>query len=170
MRRAALLLAALLPAPLLGGCEHSQTAAQVTGLAAGGIAGGASANPAVGYAVGIATAVAADEFLKWAGRVRAHGEQEAIAAAAAGLPEGQAGPWRIAHTIPVGDEDGEVRVVRALSTPLAECREIVFSVADPPRAPRWFATTICRATDGAWHWALAEPAVPRWGYLQGALP
>jgi hypothetical protein len=154
---------ALLVLALLPGCR---TVAELTGLATGGAAGAATASPAIGYAVGIGTAVAADELYKWIGRSRAHGEQEAIAAAAADLPEGGAAPWFVSHTIPIGDEGGEVRVVRIIETSLATCREIVFSVVDlPAEAPPWYATTICRDPTGS-HWALAEPAVDRWGFLQ----
>jgi hypothetical protein len=157
------LAVALLLLPLLTGCK---TMAELTGLAAGGAAGAATASPAVGYAVGLGTAVAADELFKWIGRTRARAEQDAIATAAADLPEGGVAPWRIRHTIPVGNEDGEVHVVRVIETSLATCREIVFSVADrPPAAPAWYASSICREAAG-WHWALAEPAVDRWGYLQ----
>jgi hypothetical protein len=165
MRRAAA-LAALLPLVLLGAC---QSGAELTGLAAGGAAGVVTASPAVGYAVGIGTAVAANEFFNWIGRTREHAAQEAIAGAAAPLAVGGAAPWRIDHVIPVGDEHGEVRLVRAMTTPLAECREILFSVEEPPAAAAWYATSICRAASG-WHWALAEPAVERWGFLQQALP
>lgn len=147
---------------LLGGC-HS--AAQLTGLATGGVAGVATASPAIGYLVGIGTAVAADQVFKWYGRSRAHAEEQAIADTAAALPMGAAAPWHINHIVPIGDEHGEVRVVRAIDTPLAQCRDIVFSVQDAPKPPSWYATSICRAADG-WHWALAEPAVPRWAFLQ----
>jgi hypothetical protein len=154
------LLAALV---LLGGCR---SAAELGGLATGSAAGIVTASPAVGYAIGIGTQVALDELFKWSGRTRAHAEQEAIANAAADLPEGAAAPWHVDHTIPIGNEGGEVRVVRLIPTPLATCREIFFSVADrPPDAPAWYATTICQETSG-WHWALAEPSVDRWGYLQ----
>lgn len=147
----------------LAGCS---TAAQISGLAAGGTAGAATANPAVGYAVGIGTAVAFDELFKWFGRSRAHAEQLAIARVAANLPEGGEAAWRIRHTIPFGNEDGHVHVVRAIDTPLATCRELVFSVETrPPNAPEWYSASICRDTDG-WDWAAAEPAVPRWGFLQ----
>lgn len=164
-RRALLGVAALAPV-LLAGCRAG---AQLTGLATGSAAGAATANPAVGYIVGIATAVAADELFKRIGRSRAHAEQVAIVAAAAPLPEGGAAPWHIYHTIPIGNEHGEVRVVRAISTPLATCREIVFSVEDQPQPPQWYATSICDDA-GVWHWALAEPAVARWGFLQQATP
>jgi hypothetical protein len=147
----------------LGGCT---SAAQLSGLAAGGTAGAATANPAVGYAVGIGTAVAFDELFKWVGRSRAHAEQLAIAQVAAGLPQGGEAAWRIRHTIPIGNESGEVHVVRTIDTRLTSCREIVFSVESrPPNAPEWYWASICRNTAG-WDWALAEPAVPRWGFLQ----
>ena len=156
--RLALCLLALLP-----GCRE---VAELSGLAAGAATGVATGSPAVGYAVGLGTAVAADELYRWVGRTRAHGEQEAIAAAAADLPEGAEAPWYIHHTIPIGDEGGKVRVVRVIATGLATCREIVFSVLErPPAAPDWYATSICEENSG-WHWALAEPAIDRWGYLQ----
>ncbi len=156
-------LAALLAVPVLAGCQQ---AAQLTGLATGGAAGAATANPFVGFAVGVCTAAAADSLYKWFGRTRAHAEQEAIAAAAAGLPEGGAAPWYVRHTIPVGNEGGEVRVTRIIATSITTCREIVFSVAGTrPAPPNWYATNLCQDETG-WHWALAEPAVDRWGYLQ----
>lgn len=105
MRRAAWLL----PILLLGGCK---AAAQLSGLAVGGATGAATANPAVGYAVGIGTAVAADELFKWIGRSRTHAEQLAIASAASDLPQGGAAHWRIRHSIPIGNEKGEVWVTR----------------------------------------------------------
>jgi hypothetical protein len=155
---------ALLPALLL--VAACTSAADITGLATGAVAGGASANPAVGYAVAVGTAAAADEGFKWYAR-RTHGaEQNAIAAAAGPLGEGQAAPWLIRHSIPIGNAHGEVRVVRDIASTLASCKEIVFSVLDdPPAPPERYATTICRDEDG-WKWALAEPAVERWGYLQ----
>ena len=159
MRRAALLL----PLLLLGGCK---AAAELSGLAVGGATGAATANPAVGYAVGIGTAVAADELFKWIGRSRTHAEQLAIASAASDLPPGGAAHWRIRHSIPIGNEKGEVWVTRVVDTSLTTCRDIVFSVAEaPPGLPSWYFSTICHDTDG-WDWAMAEPAVPRWGYLQ----
>jgi hypothetical protein len=159
-------VAALAVLALLGGCS---SAAQITGLAAGGVAGGATANPAVGYAVAVGTDALADYTYKYAGRVRQRAEQNAIAGAAGPLQPGDIAPWRIDHTIPIGDEHGTVQVVRLIDTQLATCREIVFSVADTPHPPAWYGATICRqdfANGPRWKWALAEPAVERWGYLQ----
>ena len=159
----------LLPLALLGstlavgGCSDL---GQLTGLVAGAIAGGGTVNPAVGYVVAVGTAAVADEAFKWIDRNRHGAEQDAIASVAGGLPEGGAGAWKIEHTIPLGDEHGEVRVVRAIDTQLANCREIVFSVQDdPPAHPAWYSTSICQQAAG-WKWGEAEPAVGRWGYLQ----
>lgn len=147
----------------LAGCS---SAAQITGLVAGGAAGGASANPAVGYAVGVGTAAAASYVLAYTARVRQNAEQDAIAAVAAGLPEDGQGHWHIRHTIPIGNEGGLVVPVRTIDSAIATCREIAFSIHDDPPAPEaWFTTTICRNGDH-WKWAQAEPAVARWGYLQ----
>ncbi len=150
-------------AAALGGCN---TAATLTGLAAGGAAGGATANPAIGYAVAVGTNAAADYAFKYFARVRQRAEQNAIADAAGALPPGRTASWRIEHTIPIGDEHGDVQVVRLIDTPLASCREIVFSVQDgAKRPPHWYDSSICRQT-ARWKWAAAEPAVERWGYLQ----
>ena len=147
----------------LAGCK---AAGEITGLVAGGVAGGASVNPAVGYAVGVGTAVAADYAFRYVARVRQNGEQDAIAASAGPLTEGQTASWYIRHDIPVGNEGGWVQVVREIDTPLARCREVLFSIHDDPPAPEaWFTTTICR-NGPRWKWAQAEPAVERWGFLQ----
>ena len=158
--RAAVALAALL---LLGGCNN---VADLTALATGAAAGGATASPAVGFMVGVGTRAAVGAGLDYLTRRRQQAEQDAIAEAAGALAEGGRAAWRVRHDIPIGNEGGEVEVVAALDTALAACREIVFSVADdPPAEPAWFRTTICRQ-DAGWKWALAEPAVPRWGFLQ----
>lgn len=149
-------------AAALAGCT---TVADISGLASGGAVGAATANPAVGYAVGLGARAAVAAGLQWVSRRRQGAEQDAIAAVAGALPEGSTAPWRIRHDIPVGNEGGAVTVTRAIASPLADCREIVFSVEDPPAAPAWYASSICRQGT-AWKWAAAEPAVPRWGYLQ----
>lgn len=153
---------AFLGCALVAGCS---SAADVTGLVAGGVAGGASANPAVGYAVAVGTAAAADEAFKYIGRVRQRAEQNAIADVASGLAEGQAATWSIHHDIPIDNEHGEVQVVRSIDTPLATCREIVFSVDDANRPGHWYVTNICQQAR-RWKWAAAEPSVDRWGFLQ----
>ena len=148
---------------LLAGCR---SAAGISGVVAGGVAGAATANAAVGYAVGIATNMAVDATLRYVGRKRQQAEQDAIAAVASGLAEGRQAAWSVRHDIPIGNEHGQVTVVRMIASPLAECREIAFSVMDdPPAQPAWYTTSICRQQE-RWKWAAAEPAVERWGFLQ----
>lgn len=158
MRRAAILLMAGLT---LQGC---QLLPAIGGVAAGAGAGSASANPAVGIAVGIAVRSGLEALANYIDRKRVTGEQDAIAAAAGEAPLGQARPWEIRHTIPIGNERGELEPVREFVTPLATCREIVFTVVDGDERDI-LSTTLCHHPEG-WRWAAAEPAVPRWGYLQ----
>jgi hypothetical protein len=156
-------LAPLLLLPVLGACSSSVS--DIVGLAVGGGAGAATANPAVGFAVGVGVQAGVDELAKWYQRSRAHGEQDTIAEAAGLAPPGTPEPWAVHHTIPIGDEHGQFLVTREFATPLATCREVVFLVESGKEA-RPFTTTVCRDTEG-WRWAAAEPAVARWGYLQG---
>jgi len=150
-------LALLLLVPLAG-CG---VAADLTGAAAGIAAGTVTANPAAAFAIAAGTRAGVQAGLNWAVRVRARGEQDAVAEAIGSLAPGEVRPWRIDHTIPFGNENGEVRLVREIASPLATCREALFSVSEGD----WFVTTACR--QGArWKWAAAEPAVPRWGSLQ----
>lgn len=134
----------------------------------GGATGAASANPAVGFAVGVATDAAATASLNYIARSRQGAEQDAIARVAGDLEIGTEANWKIEHIIPIGNEHGRLRVTRSIDSPLATCKEVVFSVEgggqkSPTRA--WFITEICK-TSGNWKWASAEPAVERWGLLQ----
>lgn len=158
-------MAWLAVAVLLTGCK---SVPQIAGLVTGGTIGVASGSPALGFAAGIATDAATNAGLRYVTRVRQGAEQDAIAKAAGDLPIGGTSGWAIEHTIPIGNEHGGLEVVRVVDTPLATCKEIVFSVdsgsgKDLKRA--WFITEICKQT-GGWKWAGAEPAVERWGYLQ----
>ena len=147
---------------VLGGCA---AVSDVAGLVAGSGAGAASANPAVGIAVGIGVRTGVEEVRRYVVRRRQGGEQDAIADAAGAAPVGQPAPWQIRHTIPIGNARGELAVVREYTTPLATCREVVFSVEDGDH-PSLFTTSLCRHAT-RWKWAAAEPAVPRWGFMQG---
>ena len=150
---------------VLAGCKSLP---QLTGLVSGGAAGAATASPAVGFLVGIAVDAAADAGLTYLTRTWHGAEQDAIALAAADVPEGGQVPWQIRHPLPLGNEHGELRVVRAIDSPLAQCKEIVFSVdegAGEKLKRVWFITTLCKQ-DRTWKWAAAEPAVERWGFLQ----
>ncbi len=150
--------AALLFVPLLAGCA---AVPDLVGFAAGGAAGSATANPVIGYAVGIGVAAGVDELRRYVVRRRHQGEQDAIAEAAGAAPLDRAQPWEIRHTIPLGNDKGLLTVTREIVTPLATCREVLFTTDDPGT----FVTSLCRQTTG-WKWAAAEPATARWGFLQ----
>jgi hypothetical protein len=147
---------------LLGGCSSVPL---IAGVISGGAAGGATANPVVGFAVGVTVDAASDAAVKWYGRSTQNAEQTAIARVAGTLDVGVRAPWHISHTLPFGDEQGDLQVVRRIDSPLGTCREIVFSVVDGKAPPHWYDANICQDSAG-WRWASAEPAVARWGYLQ----
>jgi hypothetical protein len=158
-------LVLLLPLLVLAGCK---SVPQIAGLVSGGAVGVATGSPALGFATGIAIDAAANAGVRYYGRSRQNAEQDAIASVAGSLADGQQAPWHIDHLIPIGDEHGGVWVTRSIRNPLADCKEIVFSVVTGPAAKperAWYDATICRQQQG-WKWASAEPAVPRWGYLQ----
>jgi hypothetical protein len=150
---------------LLAGCKG---APDIAAVIAGGAAGGASASPAVGFAVGVATDAAANYVFRYYARTRQGAEQDAIAEVAGELPVGTEAAWKIEHTIPIGDEHGQLQIVRTIDSPLAICKEVAFSV-DEGKAETlkraWFTTSICKQAE-KWKWATAEPAVERWGFLQ----
>ncbi len=147
---------------LLGGCSST---GEIIGVVTGAAAGGASANPAVGFAVGVATAAASDYAVKLIARSWHGAEQDAIATTAAPLPVGAMVPWRIRHSVPIGNQHGQLEVVRDIVNPLAACKQVLFSVEAGRASPAWYSVDICQDTQG-WKWASAEPAVARWGFLQ----
>jgi len=151
----------MLTLALLAGC---QSLADVTGAAVGLASGAASGNPAVGVGVGIGVRAAASEGLKRTARARHRHEQDAIAAVVADMRVGETRAWTVDQRI-ADDAQGEVTVLRAISTPLAECKEFVFSVVDKNGVAGWFTTSACDE-GGRWRWAAAEPAVGRWINLQ----
>lgn len=163
-----LALAALpLGALLLGGCD---LIGGISGAVSGATTGAVTANPAVGYAVGLGVRSATNAAIGGWMRGLKRNEQDAIARAAGEMAPGESRPWRIAHGLPFGysDADGQLQVTRVIDTPLASCREVLFSVAGgKPEAPPegLFVATACRQAEG-WKWASAEPAVDRWGALQ----
>jgi hypothetical protein len=138
--------------------------ADVAGAVSGIAAGTATGNPALGYGIGLGVRAGASEGLGYAARRGHRTEQDAIAATIGETAPGEGRPWRVRHDLPIGNRGGEVRVVRDIRSALAPCKEALFSVRDGDRED-WFATMACRAGD-RWRWALAEPAVGRWGNLQ----
>lgn len=150
---------------LLSGCK---AAPQIAGVLTGGAIGAATGSPALAFAGGVAMDTATTAGVRWYGRSRSNAEQDAIARVAGQLKPGEPHAWHIHHFIPIGNEHGEVYVVRVTDTPLTQCRQIVFSVdeGDGAKLKRaWYVASVCRQAQG-WKWADAEPAVPRWGHLQ----
>ena len=160
-----------LRAAALGACCLALSGCSAIGGFAGAVAafgtGAATANPIVGISVGIGVKAAVDQGVKYVSRRKQHEIQGSIVLAAGELAEGQSARYEHAHFIGSGVDRGEVRVVRVIDTPLATCKEIVFSVEHSGDEPRveWFSTAACRNADG-WQWAAVEPAVERWGNLQ----
>ncbi len=138
------------------------------GAAAGVASGAVTSNPVVGYAIGVGVQSATDATLKYVLRNWQKAEQDEIAAVIGKLDVGQSHRWAIVHRISYGNEHGEVRVTGLIDTPLALCKEVMLSVDTGEgelfkRA--WYTGSACRSND-AWKWAVAEPAVERWGSLQ----
>ena len=157
--------APLLLLPLLGGCQFT---GELVAAGAGGASAAATANPAVGIAVGVGVNAGIDAAFAYVARKRQQAEQDAIAATVATMQPGERRPWHIDHFIPVGNEHGDVAVVRDIPNALAPCKELVFSVESgrgPAARQRWYRTDACQDTR-RWKWALAEPATERWGVLQ----
>ena len=158
-----LMLLVLAAAPL-GGCS---SVADLAGAITGTAATAGSANPALGIAIGVGTRAVADYGLRYASR-RWHGtEQDALASTIGAMEIGETRPWQVRHSLPFGAGQGEVRVVRAIDTPLAQCKEALFRLgaADAVAATRWYLASACRRGQD-WKWASAEPATERWGSLQ----
>jgi len=166
MRALQLAASLLLPATLLvlPGCS---SVGSVSGAAAGITAGSASGNPAVGIAVGIGVRAVVDDSVDRLTRRWSREEQSSIALQAGGMEVGQRQAWKVRHVVPIRNSEGQVQVVRAFDTPLARCKEALFTVSgsDEKSATTWFSTTLCLGPEG-WQWAAAEPAVNRWGALQ----
>lgn len=148
-------------AGVLTGCKDIST---VAGIATGSGVGAATGNPALGFVVGVAVGTATNFAQRYYTLVRQGAEQDVIAETAGALPVGGEAPWRIRHTIPIGNEHGDLRVVGTITTPIAECKEVVFSVVDG-KDRQWFTIDVCRDPRG-WKWATAEPSVARWEVLQ----
>ncbi|MEN3354980.1 MAG: hypothetical protein V7640_3138 [Betaproteobacteria bacterium] len=149
----------------LPGCAVVST---VTGVAAGVATGTATGNPAVGASVAIAVKAGVDEAGKRVSRQSQEHEQDAIAAAAGNARVGESATWQVKHRLTRSVDHGEVRVLRVIRTPLTECKEVLFSVVKERGekiARSWFKTNTCQNGE-QWKWALAEPAVERWGNLQ----
>lgn len=154
----------------LGGLSACGSVGSITGAVAGIASGSASANPAVGVAVGIGVQAGVDASIKAAMRHLSHEEQAQLAALAGSMDVGERRPWNVERAIPYANAGGTMTVVREFVTPLTKCKEAAFSVEDgqvnPANGPTaGFVTYVCHGASG-WQWAIAEPAVSRWGALQ----
>jgi hypothetical protein len=149
----------------VAGCAAAGPA--ITSLATAGVAGtvgSATGNAAIGIAAGFAVSYGVDQGVKWGERRITETEQHAIATAAGPLAVGQSAAIHIEHIIPFSDKSGTVEVARAFGDRIP-CKDVVFTFAGDETG-RIFASTLCRSEQGDWTWALAEPSVFRWGYLQ----
>ncbi len=119
-------MAALLAvSALLGGCKDIST---IAGIAGGSATAAATGSPAIGIAVGIGVSAGGNFLVRYIARVRAGAEQDVIAETAGALPPGDEGAWAIHRTIPIGNEHGNLWVIDTINTPIAICKEVVFSV------------------------------------------
>lgn len=154
-----------LAAALIPGCQAGGgIAGAVTGTTSAAVTG----NPAVGAAIGIATQALTEAAIQDVSRRWHRAEQDALAAEVGRMAVGETRRLRVRHALPIGNEAGEVRVLRLTETPLTACKEVLFSTETGEgraEATRWFVTSACRQADG-WKWAVAEPATARWGSLQ----
>ncbi|WP_207446708.1 hypothetical protein [Roseomonas marmotae] len=159
-RRAAAVLLAALP---LAGCD---AAGGIVGGLSGVTAGIATGNAAVGYAVGVGIRAATDATIEYVLRRVRSGEQDSIAATAGAIVPGEVVNWKVEHALPFGygDAEGTVQVLRLIDTPLAQCREVAVGTGEGEERATIIAM-VCRQDTG-WKWAMAEPAVERWGVLQ----
>ena len=150
---------------VLCGC---QLTGELVAAGAGGASAAATANPAVGIAVGVGVNAGIDATFAYIQRKRQQAEQDAIVGEAATMRPGERRPWKIDHVIPIGNEHGEVVVVRDIPNALAPCKQLAFSVdtgSGATTAHHWYTTDACQDAR-RWKWALAEPATERWGTLQ----
>jgi len=164
--RAATLLAL---AVALSACTNAGSATDTAASAttSAGIASGvtsATGSALTGAAAGIGAAVALDIGIKYAARHVHRYVQDAVAEAAGPLDVGQSARWRVDHWLPLTKKHGTVETARSFGTAIP-CKDIVFTVDDDDDQ-NLYVTTICADKRGIWRWALAEPAVDRWGSLQ----
>jgi hypothetical protein len=153
------------------GCSSflQQGTGAVAGVGGAAIAAGVTSDAAVATGIGVGVQSLAQAGVQRWQRVVHTAEQDRIAAVAGALAPGQVASWDIVHPIPIEPSSrGEVTVSRVVGATALDCREIVFSVEQPPKAQSakaFYVAMICR--DGPrWKWASAEPATERWGSLQ----
>jgi hypothetical protein len=158
-RRTDIALIAVLPL-----AAYSAAGPAVTSLATAGVVGSATGSALASVAAGFGASYGVDQGMKYAERRIQDNVQTAIARAAAPLEVGQSATWEVAEKLPVTGKSGNVEVARRFGEAIP-CKDVVFTVADDDDH-NIYTTSICRNDQGTWMWALAEPSVHRWGYLQ----
>lgn len=153
------------------GLSACSTVGGLAGTVAGIATGSFTSNPAIGIAVSVSVKAATDAGIKNLLRSLQQDEQDEIAALAGTMQEGEVRAWQVRHKIPYGNNQGDLQITRSVNTPLASCKEVLFTVDDAKAGPAsdgmarpWFAAHVC-LQEGGWKWASAEPAVERWGAL-----
>jgi hypothetical protein len=155
----------------IAGCSSflQQGTGAVAGVGGAAVAASVTSDAAVATGIGVGVqSLAQAGVQRWQRAVHTD-EQDRIASIAGALAPGQVASWNVAHQVPIEPSSrGEVTVSRVVGAKALDCREIVFSVEQPPKAQSakaFYVAMICR--DGArWKWASAEPATERWGSLQ----
>lgn len=158
--------AGLAAAIVLGGCNAflSEGTADLAGIAGGTLAGALTENAAAATGIGLAVRSLAAAGLDYAERRVQKAEQDEIAAKGGPLAPGEVANWDTGSLPSTSSGSGRVSVAREFALAETRCKEIVFSVDDELRSD-FYVALICHS-DGAWHWASAEPATARWGSLQ----
>nr|MBV0877979.1 hypothetical protein [Noviherbaspirillum sp. L7-7A] len=169
--RSAIAMTAIGTLGALSGCSSflQQGAGAVAGVGGAGVAASVTSDAAVATGIGVGLQSLAQAGVQRAQKAVHTTFQDRIAAVAGGLAVGEVGNWEVVHDIPIEPASrGEVTVSRIVGARALDCREIVFSVENGPRAENgkgFYVAMICR--DGTrWKWASAEPATERWGSLQ----
>ncbi|CCD35314.1 hypothetical protein BKIR_c1_2876 [Candidatus Paraburkholderia kirkii UZHbot1] len=160
----------------LTGCNALYSEGVTAGavIAGAAVANSVTSNAAVATDIGLGAVAAAKAGVQYTQRVIHTNTQDEIASAAGPLAVGPVAPWKVVHSVPIGDDEkGRVTVSRTISSGVLDCKEIVVFSVDrdatkdppPPADSAFYVASVCR--DGnKWKWASAEPATPRWGSLQ----
>jgi hypothetical protein len=152
---------ALLLLLALSGCTGFADIAGTTGAVASGAVTG---NPAIAIGVGGVIKGAVDASQKAYARIAARANHSAIVAVAAKLAPGQSDTWHEPRRFGA-DASGQIEVLRVIHSPLADCKEIAFTLDGDADTVGPFRAAIC-TTDGLWRWGLAEPSTERWSILR----
>ncbi|WP_316657298.1 hypothetical protein [Ralstonia condita] len=148
-------------------CAGCSSVGPLTGAAAGVATGTVTANPAVAYGVAVSVNAATDASIKYVTRQWAASEQDALATAIGRLNDSTPSlRWSLERLMGITKAHGTIVLVRTLTTPLATCREAILTVQETTSKAAPGYTIYACLNGGAWQWANAEPAVPRWGNLQ----